>query len=113
MSRRAKLIVRLVTIGIGIIPALFIVGVAVFADGPPILSSQRLSPVIGVYLVIGFIFGIITKRWTTGIWLSLPALIIVLTLGSDIGLIFQSLYCVAVLVCACSSTFVGALLTRQ
>ena len=113
MSKRTKLIIGFVTIGIGIIPGLFIVGVAVFADGPPIISSQRLSPVIGVYLVLGFIFGIISKRWRTGVWLSLPALLIVFTLGSDIGLIFQSLYCVAVLVPACSSAFVGALLTRQ
>ena len=105
--------IGLVTAAIGIIPAFFIVGVAVFADGPPIISIRRLALVIGVYLILGFISGIISKQRTTGIWLSLPAFLIVFTLGSDIGLIYQMLYCLIVLASVCSGTFLGTLVVRQ
>ena len=35
------------------LPASFVVGAAVFADGPPLLSAERLVPVVITYLVIG------------------------------------------------------------
>ena len=54
MSARMSRISYIMAVVIGI-PASFVVGAAVFADGPAILSSERLIPVIATFTILGII----------------------------------------------------------
>ena len=91
-------------------------GAAVFADGAPILSAERIVPVVLTYLVVGAIFSFSCRLiWKTASWwhwglsVSLPAVITVVLLGKDIGPGYQAVYLVAALVSASSGAFIGAL----
>jgi hypothetical protein len=107
---------------IGVLPGLFIVGVVVFANGAPILSAERLVPVIVTYVSLGGIFSFIynlirspVSPWRWGIWMSIPAFASIALLGRDLGLKLQSLYFVITLASACLGAYIGmwiALLIR-
>ena len=115
MMRTSKAIGHTVGVLVGI-PASFVAGTAVFADGAPILSAERLVPVVIAYLVVGAIFSFACRLiWPTATWwhwgvsVSIPAVFTVGLLGMDIGSGYQLLYVVAALVSASSGAFVGAL----
>ena len=115
MGRTSTAIAHTITVLVGI-PASFVAGAAVFADGAGILSGERVVPVVLTYLILGAIFGFIYRLiWPTAIWwhwgisISIPALLTVGLLGRDIGLAYQSLYVVGALASASSGAFIGAL----
>ncbi len=100
-------------------PAALVVGAAVFADGPPILSAERLVPVVVTYLAVSAIFSFIwrlisrTSAWRRwGVLISIPGLIAVALLGTDIGVGYQSLYTAVTFCSACLGAFIGALPAR-
>ena len=111
--RRAIVYIIAVLVGV---PASFVAGAAVFADGAHILSAERIAPVAVTYLALGAIFGFVSRLvlptaswWRVGVSISLPALFTVGLLGTDIGVAYQSLYIGLTLV----SASIGALLTRS
>lgn len=90
-----RLIGYIVAVLLGL-PASLVAGAAVFAEGPSILSSERVIPVVGVYLVAAGLFGFafrliwrISNWWRYGISISTPAFFAVGLLGTDIGLGYQ------------------------
>ena len=97
------------------IPASFVVGAAVFADGPPLLSAERLVPVTVTYLVVAAIGSLVFRLvwsnpalwWLFGVCVSLPAFPVVGLFGADMGLPLQSLYILVTLTSACLGTTVG------
>ena len=98
------------------VPASFVAGAAVFADGAPILSAERVVPVVVTYLVLGAIFSFVCRLiwltanwWHWGVSICVPAFLTVGLLGSDIGLGYQSLYVFMTLAFACSGAFIGSL----
>ena len=98
------------------VPASFVVGAAVFANGPSILSTERVVPVVVVYLAVAAIFGFVSRLvwpastwWRWGVSISIPAFFTVGLLGRDIGLGYQSLYVAIALASACSGALAGAL----
>lgn len=102
------------------VPASFVVGAAVFADGPAILSAERVVPVVVVYLAVAAIFSFVSRLvwpastwWRWGVSISIPALFTVGLLGRDIGLAYQSLYVSMALASACSGALAGALLAAS
>jgi MFS family permease len=65
-----------------VLPALFIVGVVLFANGAPLFSAERLVPIIGAYVIFGVIFSSICNliwstptSWHWGFWISIPAFV--------------------------------------
>ena len=52
MGRISRVIAHFIAILVGV-PASFVAGAAVFADGPPILSAERIVPVALTYLAVG------------------------------------------------------------
>ena len=98
------------------VPASFVVGAAVFADGPPILSAERVAPVVVVYLVVAAMFSFVSRLvWTASAWwgwgfsISIPAFFIVGFLGRDIGFRYQSMYVAITVASACFGALAGAL----
>ena len=110
-----RLIGYVVAVLLGL-PSSLVAGAAVFADGPSILSAERLVPVVVVYLALGAIFGFMARLvwpaptwWRWGVSISIPAFFTVGLLGRDIGLAYQSLYVAMSVASACSGALVGAL----
>ena len=98
------------------VPASFVAGAAVFADGPSILSAERVIPVVVVYLAVAAIFSFVSRLvwpastwWRWGVSISIPAFFTVGLLGRDIGLAYQSLYLAMTVASACSGALAGAL----
>ena len=51
------------------VPASFVAGAAVFANGAGILSAERVVPVIATYLIVGAIFSFVCRLiWPTATW---------------------------------------------
>ena len=99
---------------IGVLPAFFVLGAALFADGASILSAERLVPLAIAYVLLGMSLGLIYNlirsdvlSWYLGIWISIPALPSALLFGRDVGLAYQSLYLVASLASACLGAYSG------
>ena len=99
------------------VPASFVAGAAVFADGPSILSAERVVPVVVVYLVVAAIFSFVSRLvwpastwWRWGVSISIPAFFTVGLLGKDIGLAYQSMYVAITVASACSGALAGALI---
>ena len=110
-----RLIGHVVAVLLGL-PSSLVAGAAVFADGPSILSSERVVPVVAVYLVVvglfGFAFRLIwrTSNWLRyGISISTSAFFIVGLLGTDIGLRYQLLYVVMIAASASAGVLGGTL----
>ena len=110
-----RLIAYIVAVLAGV-PVSFVVGAAVFADGPSILSAERVVPVVGVYLAVGAIFSFVSRLvwrasawWRWGVSISIPALFTVGLLGRDIGLGYQSLDVAMAVASACSGALAGSL----
>jgi hypothetical protein len=108
-----RLIGYIVAVLLGL-PASLVAGAAVFADGPSILSSERVIPVVGVYLVAAGLFGFafrliwrISNWWRYGISISTPAFFAVGLLGTDIGLGYQLLYVVMIVASASAGALGG------
>ena len=98
------------------LPASLVAGAAVFADGPSILSAERVVPVVAVYLVGTALFGFASRLvqrtsdwWRWGVSISIPAFLIVGLQGGDIGLGYQSLYAGIVVTSACIGALGGTL----
>ena len=98
------------------LPVSLVAGAAVFADGPPILSAERVVPVVVVYLVVAALFGFASRLirrtsdwWRWGVSISVPAFLTVGLFGRDIGLGFQSLYVVVIVASACIGALAGTL----
>ena len=115
VERTLRAIAHIIAALIGV-PASFVAGAAVFADGAPILSAERIVPVVVTYLVVGAIFSFfcrliwqIVPWWHWGISVSIPAVFTVGLLGKDIGPGYQAVYFIAGLVSASSGAFIGAL----
>lgn len=111
-----RTIVYIVAVLAGV-PASLVPGAAVFADGPPILSVERVVPVVVVYLVLTAILSFVSRLvwpasswWRWGVSISIPALFIVGLMGRDIGVAYQSLYVVMTAASACAGALIGALL---
>ena len=110
-----RLIAYIIAVLAGV-PASFVVGAVVFADGPPILSAERVVPVVVVYLAVAAIFSFVSRLvwpastwWRWGVSISIPALFTVGLLGRDIGLGYQSLYVAIAVASACSGALAGGL----
>ena len=115
MGRNSRAIARIIAVLVGV-PASFVAGAAVFADGAAILSAERIVPVVVTYLVVGAILSFFCRLiwktapwWHWGISVSIPAVLTVVLLGKDIGPGYQAVYFVAALVSASSGAYVGAL----
>ena len=115
MGTTARAISHIIAVLVGV-PASFVAGAAVFADGPPILSAERIVPVVVTYLVVGAIFSFLCRLiwqtaswWHWGISISVPAAITVALLGEDIGPGYQAVYFMVALESASTGAFVGAL----
>ena len=115
MGRISRVIAHFIAILVGV-PASFVAGAAGFADGPPILSAERIVAVALTYLAVGAIFSFCCRLiwrkipwWHWGISVSIPAVFTVALLGTDIGPGYQAGYIVAVLASASSGAFIGAL----
>ncbi len=98
------------------VPASFVAGAAVFADGPSILSAERVVPVVVVYMAVAATFISVSSLgwsgswwWRLGVSLRIPAFFTVGLLGRDIGLAYQSLYLSMTVASACSGALAGAL----
>ena len=99
---------------IGVLPAFFVLGAALFADGPSILSAERLVPLAIAYALLGMILGLIynlirsdARSWYLGIWISIPALPSALLFGRGVGPGYQLLYLTVTLACACVGAYSG------
>lgn len=95
-------------------PGSFVVGPAVFADGGPVLSPERLVPIIASYIFLGAIAGLVCRFiystdlwWPWGTVVSIPAFLSILLFGSDIGVGFQLLYFVMSWAFACLGVYAG------
>ena len=115
MRRSLRPIAYVVAVVPGV-PASFVAGAAVFADGPSILSAERVVPVVVVYLALAAIFSFVSRLlwpdstwWRLGVSISIPAFFTVGLLGKDIGLAHQSLYLAITVASACSGALAGAL----
>ena len=115
MRRSLRPIAYVVAVVAGV-PASFVAGAAVFADGPSILSAERVVPVVVVYLAVAAIFGFVSRLlwpdstwWRWGVSISIPAFFTVGLLGKDIGLAYQSLYLAITVASTCSGALAGAL----
>lgn len=115
VTRASKAIAHIVAVLVGV-PAAFVAGAAVFADGAPILSAERIVPVVIAYLVMGAIFSFVCRLiWPTATWwhwgisVSLPAVFTVGLLGKDIGPGYQAVYVVTAWLSASAGAFIGAL----
>jgi len=115
VTRALKAIAHIIAVVVGV-PASFVAGAAVFADGAPILSAERIVPVVIAYLVMGAIFSFVCRLiwhkatwWHWGISVSIPAVFTVGLLGRDIGPGYQAVYIVTALLSASSGAFIGAL----
>ena len=101
------------------VPASLVVGAAVFADGPTILSAERVVPVVVVYLAVAAMFSFVSRLvWATSSWrrlglsISIAAFLTVGLLGRDIGLAYQSLYIAISVASACLGALASALPAR-
>ena len=110
-----RLIAYIIAVLAGV-PASFVVGAVVFADGPPILSAERVVPVVVVYLAVAAIFSFVSRLvwpastwWRWGLSISIAAFFTVGLLGRDIGLAYQSLYIAIAVASACLGALAGAL----
>ncbi len=97
-------------------PAAMVAGAAVFSDGPPALSAERIVPIVAVYAVLGVIVGLVSrlvwasaKYWTWTVASSVLGLFAVALLGSDFGPGRQLIYMVVLLASAAFGTWAGAL----
>ena len=116
MGRAAWAIAHIAAVLVGV-PASFVAGAAVFANGGvSILSAERIVPVALTYLIVGAIVGfsfrliwLKSSWWRWGVAISLPGFLIVGLMGRDIGLGYQGLYVVLLFASACSGAFIGAL----
>ena len=116
MGRKLLVAIRYVTFVVAGTPAAFVVAAAVFADGPPIFSAERLLPVIGAYVVSGVVAGFVaslfwsmTSWWGLGLQISILGLVAVVLFGQDIGLGYQLMYAAVTLVSARVGTFLALL----
>lgn len=98
------------------VPGSFVAGAAVFGDGPPIVSAERIVPVVAVYLVVAAIFGFVFRlvrlastSWRWAVTIGIPAFFTVGLFGRDIGLGYQSLFIAIAVASACSGALAGAL----
>lgn len=75
---------------VGVLPAILLVGPLVYADGS---TGERLS-VLGaaglVYALLGAAGGYLTGAWQTGLWLSVPGLLVAVALGDAPALVAAS-----------------------
>ena len=115
LSRTPRATAHIIAVLVGV-PASFVAGAAVFANGAGILSPERVVAVIVTYLILGAIFSFACRLiWPTATWwhwgvsISVPAVFTVGLLGRDIGAAYQSLYVFVALASACSGAFIGAL----
>jgi hypothetical protein len=115
VGKTSRALARVIAVLVGV-PASFVAGAAVFADGAPILSAERIVPVAATYVVVGAIFSFFCRLiwqtipwWHWGILVSLPAVFVVGLLGKDIGPGYQAVYVMVALVSASSGAFIGAL----
>ena len=115
MGITSRAIVHIIGFLVGV-PASLVAGAAVFADGAPILSPERIVPVVLTYLALGALFSFLcrliwqtTSAWQWGISVSIPAVLTVALLGSDMGPGYQAGYVVAALASACFGGLVGSL----
>lgn len=93
-------------------PAFFLVFNAVFADGGSILERLlSFGLVVAAYGILGLVFGFVWPRasWRWGIWISIPALIILGWYSSreTERLLLHFLYLVATVAPACLAAFAG------
>ncbi len=65
----------------GLVPAFFLVGPLVFADGSSGERALSLLIAAAIYVMLGAAAGYWMGRWGAGLWLGLPAVIVALRLG--------------------------------
>ena len=94
-----KYLERFVLLLAGALLALFGVGPAVFADGT---SSERMVVMlitIAIYGLLGLAAGYFLSAWTWGVWLSIPALLVLLVFGENMALAVTYLGLIVVVAC--------------
>ncbi len=85
--------------------AVFGVAPAVFADGPWTERAVVIVVTLLLYCLLGAAAGYLTVRWHWGIWVSLPAFMVLFIFGDDIRL--TAFYLAALVVVACLGAIAG------
>ena len=103
-----RVVPALIALMVGIIPAFFGVGPTVFADGP--WSERRITILIVllVYGVLGLLGGRLFSAWAWGVWLSIPAIAIVLLLFFAESPLLAMLYLALIVAVASAGSALGA-----
>ena len=94
-----KYLERFLLLLAGALLALFGVGTAVFADGT---TSERIVAMlitIAIYGLLGLAAGYFLATWTWGVWLSIPALLVLLVFAEDMGLAVTYLGLIVAVAC--------------
>jgi len=91
--------------------ALFGVAPAVFADGPWTEGLVVTLITLLLYALLGFGAGYVLQRWHWGIWVSLPAFLVLFVFGDDIRL--TAIYLALVVIVASVSAMGGLWLRRR
>ena len=79
---RRPIITALSALALGLLPTFF-VGVSVFADGQWAERRPLMLAIVLAYSFLGLLTGWLSARWSTALWLNLPALPALLVFGED------------------------------
>lgn len=104
---------------IGFVPAFFVVLNAVFTDhnGSVIERAVTFVLVVAAYGILGIVFGIFgpMTSWRWGIWISLPAAVLMLiySIGEPGTIGLSILYLVLAVVSSCLTSLFSSIVVRK
>lgn len=92
---------NLAAVIVGLLPS-FLAGATVFETGSMTDYLTAFGGIAISFLILGAIFGYLSRTWTTGLWLSVAAVVQAFLFGESLGL------SVAVALCAVVAAGLGA-----
>lgn len=113
-----KVFIRFLAILIGVLPAFFIVFNSIFTDSNGSLAERMFTFVLVIvaYGVLGVVFGLVAPlaSWRWGIWVSVPAALVVIlySIKETDGIFLNLFYIVIALTSGCVASYLGARLSR-
>ena len=106
LETRGRIVSALSALALGLLPAV-IVAVSVFAAGQCAERRCLMLFIVLAYGCLGFLAGWLSASWRAALWISLPALPVLLVFGDDITLAL--VYFALIAVCTMLGGGVGAM----
>lgn len=104
---------------LGFLPGFFIVFNSVFSDSNGAMSERLVTFFLtgAAFGLLGLVFGFLAPKesWRWGLWLSFPALLILVlfSVGERQNILLQLFYLVLTIASACLSAYAGMLLRNK